>query len=96
MMQHRLEVPDFDRQREVQKRHLLDLKLNYEQQLDEKERELTKLKEKLARCYNIYPDCIETSMQEWCKGRVSKTSSLICRPKTLTFVQTSKLYRKPH
>ena len=39
----RLETPDIERQRDTQKRHLLDLKLGYETQLDDKEEELKQL-----------------------------------------------------
>ena len=42
-------MPDFLRQKEVQKRHLIDLKVSYESQLDEKEREVSRLKEKAAK-----------------------------------------------
>lgn len=45
----RFEVPDVLQQKERQKRHLVELKLNYEGQLDEKERELARLKEKVLK-----------------------------------------------
>lgn len=37
---------DVERLKEAQRRHLVDLKVNYESQLDDKERELNRLKEK--------------------------------------------------
>lgn len=44
-----MEAADLDRMRETQRRHIVELKLKYESQLDDKERELTKLKEKIAK-----------------------------------------------
>lgn len=48
-MEGRFDPVDVERHREFQKRRLLELKLSYEGQLDDKERELTRLKEKLAK-----------------------------------------------
>lgn len=46
---NRFDPVDVEDRREVQRRRLLELKLSYEGQLDDKERELTRIKEKLAK-----------------------------------------------
>lgn len=46
---NRFDPIDVDGHRDRQKRRLIELRLSYEGQLDDKERELTRIKEKLAK-----------------------------------------------